>query len=114
MNLKLAEHSLTCKISPDELQQLEAGQRLRMALPTRPFAIGLEIWQDGQQPHFAATNSGQTIALILTLPKDAVALLRNIGRNRDGIRLMSDGLELVVQVDIRNDKRPRQEAARAS
>jgi|JI10StandDraft_1071094.scaffolds.fasta_scaffold214182_1 hypothetical protein len=114
MNLKLAANSITCKISSEELQQLEAGDKLHTTLLTHPLVICLTIFQDGGQLHFVANNNGHSIDLTLTIPKEDIALLRTIGRNREGIHFLSDGLELIVQVDIRNDKRPRQDAKQIS
>lgn len=114
MNLKLAANSITCKISPDELCQLEAGERLHLTIGTRPLALALEILPCEAKLTFTATHRDQALRLALAMPPEALAALAALGRNRDGISLQSDGVELNVQVDIRNDKRPHQKSGQAS
>ena len=112
MNVKIAEDSLTFKISEDELNTLLAGTALE-----KEIIIGGNAFTIAVDPlhHENADDAGEiSLALTLACEKSCLRLcasmndikkLSDMGKNRDGLSARIDGLAVSLQVDMRKDSR---------
>ncbi len=110
MNVKIAEHAVTFKITEHELHTLQLGHNLRQRVKISQNFLEIAINQDfGGQ----ADDRFKMLPLKLVFDHPGACLtlyalpttindLAHLGRNRTGIIVQQDDLELTLQVDVRS------------
>ena len=110
MNVKIAEHAVTFKITEHELHSLQLGHNLKQKVKIGQNFMEITINQDsgGQaDDHFRLLALKLVFdhpgaCLTLYAPPATINDLANLGRNRAGIIVQQDDLELTLQVDVRS------------
>lgn len=112
MNVKIAETSITFKISEEELNLLLTGLALenRIFIGNHDFTMVIDP-NPGKHLH---NPVGMPLHIVLDPAKSRLTLyatmteimkLSDMGKSRDGLSANIDGLDVLLQVDIRKDKR---------
>ena len=99
MNLKIAENSFRFRITPKELDALLNGQEIdqRVCLGSHCFAYRVSPFALGQDIELEMAVGG----FCLYVPRRDLEDLRDLGRSKGGISSRQGGVELALQVDIK-------------
>ncbi len=103
MNLKIKDAELCFKISKEELETLCAGEIVgaKVSLGTKMLSIKIALVENESFMKVAMNNH----FIQLLVPCEKLEELSDMGRNRDGVRDDQEGTTLILQVDLRTDKR---------
>lgn len=115
MNLKITEKSVTFKITEDEIRALQAGEILekKTKIGGNYFFMGIDPNQADSlsQPQKASLKliwaQSESRLTLCTTPADIKKLL-NMGKNKEGLSVNVDGLDIFLQVDVRANTSSRQ------
>lgn len=112
MNVKISEDSVTFKITEEELKTLLSGSVLekKMMLGRGAFVVVIDpdpepFFEDAAEHPLKLIHDKFETCLMLCTSKDNVQRLFDMGRNRDGLHCMADGMDVCLQVDVRGDSR---------
>ncbi len=114
MNLKIAENSVTFKITEEELKLLLSGRSLETIVPIagNDFAMVIQpSKKDIEAPLILILDRDES-CLQLTTTNAQLQKLMDIGKNREGLSSMLNSLRVSLQVDVRADSRPRKDSLR--
>lgn len=105
MNLRIDGQELRFRISKQELENLCAGTRLKQttSLPNRNV-LEISIKTDTNSSMFLSYKDNQ---MILSVGNKLAVSLYDSLPNREGIETMQDDLRLILEVDIKTQKRKR-------
>lgn len=111
MNVKFSNQNLLFKINEHELEGLLKKEKIATQVD---FGSSNFICEICPQNHIEEAAVGLCLDrsesyLYLNLPMTDIQKLSDLGRNREGIYLSPAGLHIIVQVDIRTDKRSKQQ-----
>lgn len=109
MNVKIAEDAVVFKITEPELNALSSKGALDRDIPLGGGLFTLSIGI-GAEPGVALHGADGVTSLSLTVSAAQLGALRDMGKNRDGLRIEHHGLDIRLQVDLRGDSRPRVKA----
>ncbi len=112
MNVKIAEDSLTFKISEEELKILLSGTALekKVMIGHNAFTMAVdplphESFDDAQEKPLKLILDRKESCLLLCTSMDDIQKLSDMGKSRDGLSAHIDGLDVFLQVDVRKDSR---------
>ncbi len=106
MNVKIAEDAVVFKITETELNALSSKGTLDCDIPLGGGLFALSIGA-GAEPGVALHGADGVTTLSLTVSAGQLGELRDMGKNRDGLRIDHPDLDIRLQVDMRRDSRPR-------
>ena len=103
MNLRMDGRSFRFRISPEELGRLLVGRDLDESVCIDIHRFGYRIIPAGDAPEMrlAMADGG----FCLYVPGPMLEELRGMGRSKEGLKIMQDGIELALQVDIKTQAR---------
>ncbi|TVQ84549.1 MAG: hypothetical protein EA357_02715 [Micavibrio sp.] len=104
MNVKIDGKSLRFKISADELDHLLSGEIAVQHLPLGGGAVTVMIdpkaaVEGGMTPHMLVQNDNATLRLLVA--REKLEELKNLGRDRNGLREECNGIDVTLLLDIR-------------
>jgi len=105
MNIKFSSQSVIFKISEVELKQLIGGIPLNetVIVPERKISFLIEP-VNSLKDEFSIDEN---FVVFLRVPEKKLQELENMGKDRDGVCIVQDGLTILLQVDVRSDTRPK-------
>ena len=113
MKVKITEHSVTFKITEGEMNVLAAGGTLENKISVGGNDLAMVI--DSNSSEFFDAHEEKPLKLILDrkesclmlfTSKDQIEKLVDMGRSKGGISTCIEGLQIILQVDLRSDQRP--------
>jgi len=114
MKVKISGQSVTFKISEDEMNQLLCGNVLQDNIHIGTNCLCLEInlqsreyFDDVEDIPIRLILDRSESCLMLCTTQDEIRKLAEMGKDRTGIAMKRDNLEIRLQVDVRDDTRPR-------
>ncbi len=107
MNIKLSAHSVTFKISEEELQFLLADNHLNetISVSGRNFSFFIEPVHSMDTEFFL----NEDFSISLKVSDKKIQELAEMGKSRDGICIFQKDINILLQVDVRSDTRPKRE-----
>lgn len=107
MNIKIGNRSLTYKITEKELDWLLQNNAIEAEIVISAakllFTVAYSSEDTDTRLGSTAENSGQHISLFV--PRSEFKKLLDIGKDRDGLIYHLKDVEVILQVDVRGDKR---------
>jgi len=103
MNLKIADNSFRFRITPVDLGNLLRGQDVdqRVCIGKHCFTYRISpVSQDGEIKLEMAVAG-----FCLSVPREKLEELRALGRSKDGLSIVQDGVDVSLQVDVRQQKK---------
>lgn len=114
MNVKISQNSVTFKISEDELHQLMSGHALeqKTLIGTSEFVMVIdpepqEFFEDFREKPLKLILDRSESCLMLCTTLDEIQKLNDMGKSRDGLSAHIGGIDVFLQVDVRQDSRPK-------
>jgi hypothetical protein len=111
VNVKITENSVTFKITVSERDILAKGQKIEKSVPIcgNDFVMIIdpapeEAFQSSKEEPLRLILDKDESCLMLCTTKQQIKSLVDLGRDKDGICANIDGLDVVLQVDIRPEK----------
>lgn len=114
MKVKISGQSVTFKISEDEMNQLLCENILQDNIHIGTNCLCLEInlqsreyFDEVEDIPIRLILDRSESCLMLCTTQDEIRKLAEMGKDRTGIAMKRDNLEIRLQVDVRKDTRPR-------
>lgn len=99
MNLRMDDKEVRFRITPSELDELLSGREVESSLRIGGHRFGYCISPDGGGDDMTL---GMAVGgFSLRVPRNALERLQGLGRSKDGISIMQDGITISLQVDIK-------------
>lgn len=107
MNVKIAEESVTFKIREEEMNHLLSGTPLEKTIMIGGAAFSMFIIPRPGSAALALSGASAESRLTLHIAPDDIRRLHDMGKNKDGLSFRVDGIDIFLQVDMRQDSRSR-------
>lgn len=114
MKAKIAQDSITFKITEDEMQILLADRTLetKISLGLSQFCMVIDLcaheyFSDYKEAPLKLIPDRTESCMMLCTTADEIKKLSDMGKNRDGLAMKMGDLDIFLQVDMRNDSRPK-------
>ena len=114
MNVKISKNSVTFKISEDELHQLMKGHALeqKTQIGSSEFVMAIDpnpqkFYDDFREKPLKLILDRSESCLMLCTTMDEIQKLIDMGKCRDGLSAHIGGIDVFLQVDVRQDSRPK-------
>lgn len=114
MKAKIAQDSITFKITEDEMQSLLNNRTLEAKIP---FGIShfcmvidlcaYEYFSDYKEAPLKLILDRDESCMMLCTTPDEIKKLSDMGKDRNGLLMKMGDLDICLQVDMRNDSRAR-------
>lgn len=112
MNVKISQDSVTFKISEDELHLLMRGRALeqKTLMGSGEFVMVIdpnpqEFYEDFRERPLKLILDRAESRLMLCTTMDEIQKLSDMGKSRDGLSAHIGGIDVFLQVDVRQDSR---------
>lgn len=107
MNLKLDKGGVVFKISEEEMNALHNGleKQESIFIDSQEIKIIINRSTEKKETAFNLLNNHTGIEFRLILSHEDITSLKQMGRNREGISKQINGINVRIQVDIRQDSR---------
>jgi hypothetical protein len=114
MNVKITESSVTFKITEQELSHLLTGEALekKTRIGQSDFVMVIDpnpqqFYDDFKERPLKLILDRAESCLMLCTTMEEIKKLSDMGKSRDGLSAHISGLDVLLQVDVRNDSRPK-------
>lgn len=114
MNVKISQNSVTFKISEDELHHLMNGHALeqKTLIGSSEFVMVIdpepqEFFEDFREKPLKLILDRSESCLMLCTTIEEIQKLNDMGKSRDGLSAHIGGIDVFLQVDLRQDSRPK-------
>ncbi len=121
MNVKITESSVTFKITEQELSHLLTGEALekKTRIGQSDFVMVIDpnpqqFYDDFKERPLKLILDRAESCLMLCTTMEEIKKLSDMGKSRDGLSAHISGLDVFLQVDVRNDSRPKQPLIKSS
>lgn len=114
MKTKISENSITFKITEDEMQRLLSDLSLETKITIGQSNLCMVIdlnahdyFDDFKEvPLRLIPDRSEACIMFCTTPEE-IQKLADMGKDRNGLSMKMGDLDICLQVDVRNDSRPR-------
>ncbi|MDD3020266.1 MAG: hypothetical protein PHX61_04700 [Alphaproteobacteria bacterium] len=107
MNIKLSAHSVTFKISEEELKSLLESSHLNETISVSGKHLSFLI--EPVHSIEAEFILNENFSISLKVPDKKIQELAEIGKSRDGLCIFQKDINILLQVDVRSDTRSKRE-----
>ncbi len=99
MTLTLSSDGFRFRILRDELEGLLAGRAVEHRVSAGPQGLSFAIVPLAGQGDLTVERDGHTIRLLA--PRTVLERLRDLGRSKEGVSSVKDGVTVCLQVDLK-------------
>jgi hypothetical protein len=99
MNLRLSENSFRFRITPEDLENLLAGQDIDQRMRIGHHCFAYRITPQCAEPEM--TLEMAVSGFCLSVPRYTLEVLRDLGKSKSGVSVNQGGVEISLQVDIK-------------
>lgn len=114
MIVKFSDGSITFKITEDEMRQLLADSSLekKIMIGQKQFGMAVDLnahrySDDKRESPLRLIPDPSGFGVLMLATREEIQKLADLGKNREGISVKNGDLEVILQVDVRGDGRPR-------
>ncbi|HRC27553.1 MAG TPA: hypothetical protein PKX87_09010 [Alphaproteobacteria bacterium] len=103
MTLTLSSDGFRFRILPDELEDLLAGRTVEHRVSAGPQGLSFSIVPVAGEEDLKVEREAHTIRLLA--PQTVLERLRDLGRSKEGVSSVKDGVTMCLQVDLKSSVR---------
>lgn len=99
MNVRISQNDFRFRITPQDLEMLLLGRDIdeRICIGTDCFAYRISPVTRDRKMEMEMAVSG----FCLFVPRETLEVLRDLGRSKEGVSVLQDGVTLSLQIDIK-------------
>ena len=103
MNLRISENSVRFRITAEDLEILIQGRNIdqRICMGAVCFSYRISPVSSGMDMRLEMGGNGFS----LSVPRNDLEQLRALGRSREGISILHDGVDVSLQLDLKSAAR---------